>query len=257
MVYRAFREFRCVIGGRSWLTPRLTKLWICQAGPVRYRSVAARRSYFFNARDWPYFTGYLVFCVKNAGMDLIVAAKAFNQRALSQNWHQFCDPTLAFEYPAHAKLLSVWREKAGDRPMPTRSQITPRDLKDILRHVVLIQREQGDPSRYSWRLIGTSVSEIVGHHTGKHLDEHIPAEHLSRWTDSYDLILKSQKPWRFFGRVRIRERDYLDAEHLYVPLANDAGEPTYIMGLCHYTSHTSDSDNHWEDEIASIPGGLL
>lgn len=187
-------------------------------------------------------------------MNVIAVAKAYNQKAVSQSWNQFCDPTLAFRDGTHAKLLDVWRTKAAGRAMPRRSEITPRDLKDILRHIVLLHREA--VTDYTWRLIGTSVTDIVGHHTGKHLRDHIPPEHLARWTDSYDMILDSQQPWRFFGRVRIREREYLDAEHLYVPLANDNDEPAFIMGLCHYTPHTRDDDD-WENELASIPGGLL
>jgi hypothetical protein len=190
-------------------------------------------------------------------MNVIAAAKAYNQNAVRQNWHQFCDPTLAFNDPSHVHLLSVWKTKAGGRLMPARSELTPRDLKDVLRHVVLIEREGEKPSRYTWRLIGTGVTDVVGHHTGKQLEDHIPPEHLSRWTDSYDLILESGQPWRFFGRVRIRTRDYLDAEHLYVPLANDAGVPSYVMGLCHYSPHRSHDDHAWENELASIPGGLL
>jgi hypothetical protein len=190
-------------------------------------------------------------------MDVIAAAKAYNQKAVRENWHQFCDPTLAFSDPSHIQLLSVWQAKAGNRPMPLRSELTPRDLKDVLRHIVLIQREGENPSRYFWRLIGTSVTDIIGHHTGKRLEDHVPPEHLSRWTDSYDLILDSSKPWRFFGHVRIRSRDYLDAEHLYVPLASDNGVPSYVMGLCHYTPRRSQDDRVWENELASIPGGLL
>jgi len=29
------------------------------------------------------------------------------------------------------------------------------------------------------------------------------------------------------------------------------------MGFCRYTPHVSDDDNFWENEMASIPGGLL
>ena len=43
--------------------------------------------------------------------------------------------------------------------------------------------------------------------------------------DSFDLILDSEQPWRFRGRVHLQGRDYLDAENLFVPLANDLSEP--------------------------------
>lgn len=55
--------------------------------------------------------------------------------------------------------------------MPARSDITPRDLKDILRTVLLFERVSQNPSRYRWRLIGTGLTSILGENTGKTLEE--------------------------------------------------------------------------------------
>ena len=141
--------------------------------------------------------------------------------------------------------------------MPARSEITPRDLKDFLRNIVLFEREGRHPSHYRWRVIGTGITEILGHHTGKTFEESIPAEHRPRWIECFDLVLDGGQPLRFLGRVHISGREYLDAEHLYVPLANDNGEPTFAMALCRYTPHRSEVEETWENQIASIPGGLL
>ncbi len=190
-------------------------------------------------------------------MNVLAAAKALNQKAVQQNWHHLCDPSLAFRDSIYERLLDVWRSRAAGRDMPRRSDLTPRDLKDFLRHVLMFERIQRNPSRFQWRLIGTAITDIAGHMTGKTFEESVPAEHLPRWVECGDLILDGGQPLRFLGRVHIRGREYLDAENLYVPLANDNNEPTYIMGLCRYTPHVSDDDNYWENELASIPGGLL
>jgi hypothetical protein len=189
-------------------------------------------------------------------MNVIAAAKAFNQRALSHNWHQACDPTLAFSDAYYAQFLTVWQNKAGTRKMPSRSQMTARDLKDYLRHVTLVQREEENPSRYRWRLIGTSVTEIIGHHTGQLFEDSVPFEHLPRWTETCDMILESEQPWRFLGRVHIRGREYLKAEQLYLPLSDDNGIPSFVMGLCRYIPRHQDNDKFSEDEIFSLPGAL-
>ena len=141
--------------------------------------------------------------------------------------------------------------------MPTRSEMTARDLKDFLRDIVLFRRESTNPSRYSWRLIGTGLTDIVGHHTGQTFEESVPAEHLERWIETCDLILEGEQPLRVRGRVHIRGREYLDAENLYVPLANDNDVPTFAMALCRYTPRSAHDDESWENQIASIPGGLL
>ena len=189
-------------------------------------------------------------------MDVITAAKAFNQRALRQHWHMACDPTLAFTDSYYTRLLAIWREKAGNRKMPARSEMTARDLKDYLRHIILVQREEEGQVRYRWRLIGTAVTEIVGHNTGKLFDDTIPSEHLSRWIGVCDMVLKSEQPWRFLGRVHIRGREYLKAENLYMPLSDDASTPSFVMGLCRYLPRQQDNDVFSEDEIFSLPGAL-
>lgn len=195
--------------------------------------------------------------VKIGAMDIVTAVRALNQRAVQEHWHHFIDPTLAFGDGGYQQLLNLWREKSGDQPMPRRSQITPRDLKDFLRNVLLFEREAQNPSRFRWRLIGTSLTSILGEHTGKTFDESIPSQHLARWQQCGDLILDGGQPLRFLGRVHMNGREFLDAENLFVPLANDAGEPAFILGQCRYTPRTTDVGDSWENQIASLPGGLL
>lgn len=62
---------------------------------------------------------------------------------------------------------------------------------------------------------------------------------------------------RFVGRVQINGREYLQAEHLYLPLADDNDVPSFVMGLCRYTPRLQDNDAYSEDEIFSLPGALL
>ena len=67
--------------------------------------------------------------------------------------------------------------------MPSRSDITPRDIKDILRNILLLEKTSENPVQYRWRLIGTALTSILGENTGKTFEESIPAEHLTRWMD--------------------------------------------------------------------------
>lgn len=189
-------------------------------------------------------------------MDILEIAKAHNRKAMERHWHHLCDPTLAFSQPLYNRLIEIWRAKAGDRKMPRRSEMSARDLKDYLRNLLLFQRVSLNPSRYVWRLIGTGITEVVGHHTGKKFEETIPPEHLARWVETSDMILETGQPWRLRGRVHIQGREYLDAENLYLPLADDNDEPAFLMGLCRYTPHVSNNENYWEDEVEAM-GHLL
>ena len=183
-------------------------------------------------------------------MNIQAAATALNRKYVEQKWHYFCDPTLAFTDPFYIRFLELWRTKAGSRPMPTRSDLSPRDLKDCLRNIVIFQRDT--PSHYSWRVIGTGLTDILGHNTGKTLEESVPPQLLLRWVECGDLVLDGGQPLRFLGRVHLQGKEFLDAEHLYVPLSNDAGVATYIMGLCRYTPRKFTDEESWESHIASL-----
>jgi hypothetical protein len=121
---------------------------------------------------------------------------------------------------------------------------------------VIFERIERNPSRYRWRLIGTGITEITGHHTGKTFEETVPEEHRPRWIDCFDLVLDGGQPMRFLGRVHLQGREYLYAENLFVPLADDKGEPAFAMGFCRYTPRQSDESESWDSQIASIRGRL-
>jgi len=59
------------------------------------------------------------------------------------------------------------------------------------------------------------------------------------------------------GRVHLEGKEYLNAENLLVPLADDNDQPTFVMGLCRYSPRHTESEESWENQIASIPGGIL
>jgi hypothetical protein len=189
-------------------------------------------------------------------MNILDAVKALNQRAARENWHHVCDPSLTFSEPSYDRLLELWRNKAGDRLMPKRSEMTFRDLKDVLRHLIILERVETSPSRYRARLIGTSLTAMAGDRTGKFLDEVLPADQVHRWVICADLILDGGQPMRFMGRVHLQGKEYLNAENLFVPLANDNDEPTFVMGLCRYTPRRSENEESWESQVAAISGAL-
>jgi hypothetical protein len=205
----------------------------------------------------PGFTAHLRFSGKFHAMNIVATVQALNQRAAKEKWYHYCDPTLAFTDSYYGELLSLWRTKAERGKMPRRSEITPRDLKNVLRNIVMFERVGRDPSRYRWRLIGTNLTHMAGDNTGKMFEETLPAEHMPRWVECCDLVLDGGQPIRFLGRVHLQGKEYLDAENLFVPLANDADEPTFMMGLCRYTPRRSEDDRTWESQIASIPAAFL
>jgi hypothetical protein len=190
-------------------------------------------------------------------MDVLAVARALNRKAAETKSYHFCDPTLAFGDSVYARFLALWQSKAGTRPLPAKSEISPRDLKDFLPNIIIVQRVAENPSDYVCRLIGSKVAEVVGNSTGKRIEESAPSELAARWIECADLILDGGQPMRFLGRVHLKGSEYLDAENLFVPLADDQGRPTFVLGLCRYTPRPSQDEESWDSKIASLQGALL
>jgi hypothetical protein len=192
--------------------------------------------------------------------DIQVVAKKHNEKSIRRNWRQLCDPTLAFRAPCYQEVIALWQSKTGPLSLPKRSGISARELKPFLSNIVVVERIAENPSQYRWKLMGTKVTQALGEHTGKLFDESLAPEHSTRLSESYDMVLGDTKPWRFYGEVTLNGRDYLVAENLYLPLADDNGLPRFIMGLCRYTSAQMEGDDLREcieNAMLSQPRGLL
>jgi hypothetical protein len=131
-------------------------------------------------------------------MNIIAVARSLNRKAAQQGVHHFCDPTLAFSDPVYGQFLSLWRSKAGSRPMPAKSEISPRDLKNFLSNIVICHRVAESPSHYIWRLVGSNVAQVAGHVTGKTFEESAPSDNAARWIECCDLVLDGGQPMLFW-----------------------------------------------------------
>lgn len=136
--------------------------------------------------------------------------------------------------------------------MPSKAELSPRDLKKFLSDIVICHRVVKNPSSWIWRLVGTKVATVLGDVTGKTFDQTAPSGRATHWIESCDLVLDGGQPLRFLGRVRIKGREYLNAENFFVPLADDEGRPTFVMGMCRYFPRRADNEESWEDQIAPI-----
>lgn len=159
---------------------------------------------------------------------------AFNALSARENWEQQCDPALAFVHPDFRTMLNIWQAQAAGKPMPARASMTPRALKGFLPRVAINERASFDPPRFTWRLMGTKIAQVLGERTGKYIDEDAPPRQVARWNASLDLTLRCARPMRFCGRVLANNKTYLASELLFMPLADDAGEARFVMGFGHY-----------------------
>ena len=168
--------------------------------------------------------------------DLETAAK-YNARCLAEGWAGLCDGTLAFRRPELAAMNALWRQVAGNAPVPKRADISPRALKEHLPHVAIYERLKID-NRYSYRvrLMGTQFAQVMGDLTGKFLDHVLPPHFLPRWNAALDAVLETGAPLRFVSRSDTANKSYLVGEYFEAPLLGDDGVMNLVIAAGIFTA---------------------
>jgi hypothetical protein len=126
------------------------------------------------------------------------------------------------------RLYDYWQSKKGDRRVPSRAEIAPEEIVDILPWVFLTERV-GDRLRY--RLVGEAFREIYGDKlAGMFLDE-VDFDHITAiYVGEYDTVAATFAPVARKWQFTKNDGRYLDFERLILPLSAD-GE-TINMFLC-------------------------
>lgn len=132
--------------------------------------------------------------------------------------------------PLLRQLLDYWTKEKGDRIAPSRLDVDPGQIRALLPNVFLVERI-GEPPRYRYRLVGTTVVKEFGEEiTGKYLDEVDFDFVTSRVVSEYDRAAKECRPivskWAY-DKQSGRRMAY---ERLILPLSSDGR--TVDMFLC-------------------------
>jgi hypothetical protein len=158
------------------------------------------------------------------------AAEEFNRFAARIGMAARCDPSLSFESPKLADAAAVWREKASENDLPPRSHFNAHTLKPVLPNVIIADRiEEERRHRYRFRLMGTTVSELLGDHTGKFVDEAVISPFRERWVAILDAANNAGCPLRIFGRLEYRQQDYIAMELMTAPLGTSFGRADAVL----------------------------
>jgi hypothetical protein len=160
----------------------------------------------------------------------------YTAQSQAQGWAGFCDPTLAFRRPELATMAALWRQVAGDAPVPKRADISPRTLKDHLPNVVIYERVIVEGvRRYRVRLMGSQFAQTMGDLTGKFIDTALPAEFLPRWYAALDAVLDCGLPLRFVSRSDTANKAFLVGEFFEAPLLSDGGSMNLVIAAGIFT----------------------
>jgi hypothetical protein len=140
-----------------------------------------------------------------------------------------------FRTPELEELDKLWHSKAvGDR-LPARSEFDLRELKSVLRHLVIMDttRDAG-VMRFFVRFMGSELDKQVVPMTGQYANEVLPEYFRDKWQTLWCRSLAFRRPTRSLSRAEFRERQYSYVESLFCPLSDDGATQTKMMAVVFY-----------------------
>ena len=131
-----------------------------------------------------------------------------------------------------------WRMLRGAHELPSRNQLVPRDMRAILRNVVLLRVIDGGRD-YEYRIVGDMFAWAYGvDFSGKHLSE-VEAgapEHGSRMRGMYEHVRATAAPLAIQGWVGSEHPDskFVYYETALLPLGDDGRTVDHILVTSFY-----------------------
>ena len=134
-------------------------------------------------------------------------------------------------------FLDLWRQKGGEQKAISRADITPREMKQYLEHVVLMDvvRDQ-NTWRLQVRLVGSHVANFYGDITGKDIRVMENSKAIERIYFISGKVIEGKEPAMTVSPAFSPDKLYMEAVALYMPLFDKDGEVNKIMVAVHVAS---------------------
>lgn len=119
------------------------------------------------------------------------------------------------------RMADYLARKRGDRPMATRADFEPTEVRDMLPYVVLVDI-QDDPLRVFYRLVGTRIAEFYGEFTGTWMHDRPISDAYRDIADRiYRTLIETKAPVYGITEMRTRFDAMVSYEWGYFPLSSD------------------------------------
>jgi hypothetical protein len=135
----------------------------------------------------------------------------------------------AITHPKIRRIHDYWLAKRAGRPMPSRADIDPLELKDCLGNLCLIEVVGDAPPRFRYRLDGSNLALSTGFDmTGKFLDQMPDERYRGFVTAIYLRVLEARAPVFVANQEDWKGYD-LNVSSVTLPLSNDGARVDAIL----------------------------
>ncbi len=126
------------------------------------------------------------------------------------------------------RLYDYWLSKKGDRIAPSRADIEPGEIVELLPWVFLMEKVG---TRLRYRLVGEAFREVYGARLmGMYIDEvdldHITAAYIGEYEEAERALAPVARTWSFTKH----DGRHLDYERLILPLSPDNRTINMFLG---------------------------
>jgi hypothetical protein len=145
------------------------------------------------------------------------------------------------ESPIVRAGASYWRRLRGERRYPARADMSPADIRTILRHTILVKVMDGGAD-YDFRIVGDAHVTAYGFSMHgrllSELDGFAPGhgEVLKRL---YDRPVRRREPFALRGWLERGDahKQYIFSESVFMPLGPDDDHVDHVLNFSVYTPH--------------------
>lgn len=126
-------------------------------------------------------------------------------------------------------LYEYWDAKRGDRPAPTRREIDPVEIPELLGFINLFE-VQDEPRDFKVRLNGSEIVEILGQEiTGKYCSSVISGQDAISCKKAFDICVDQRRPAIVQTSLAFCGKPYLGQTIVVLPLSSDGERVDMII----------------------------
>ncbi|MBL8806768.1 MAG: PAS domain-containing protein [Rhodospirillales bacterium] len=141
-------------------------------------------------------------------------------------------------HPWFTWVRDYLRACAGSRKLPGRADIDPMCFRPNLNLVNLVDVVHEDGRvRFRFRLVGTTQTEMAEREiTGRFVEDAVLPAYVARINSNMRAVVENGMPVYDRFPMPHPEREFLDSERVYFPLASDGETVDMILIACAYPS---------------------